>query len=476
MSADQAQVNMLKILVVIANYGEKNDGYLRRLIQEYRSLPHSVHIVVLTNVNKEVEGATEVLIHRPLGDPWTFPFAHKAILSEHIDQFDLFIYSEDDTLVGLDNIEAFLAATEVLAADEIAGFLRVEKTPDGQDNISTINGHFHWDPNSVVKRGEYTFAYFSNEHAACYILTREQLRRAVQSGGFGVGPHEDKYDLLVTAATDPYTQCGFRKLICISNIERFLIAHLPNKYIGMYGLEMGHSDILLGALAEIAHGRRAPTVLCQHESNVQYQRWSKPLYEAPREDILEAIGPQARTVLSYGCGIGRLESELASRGFRVTAVPLDSVVGACLEGQSIEVVYGVEGLVWESIKSRRFECILVIGLLHLMPYPAEILRRMKSALSDRGVIIASVPNIMQARTLWRTFKGAPPLRALDDFESNGLHAASFWSMRGWFREAGLKVKRMTPVFPEVAPWWSRTAQQVFPPAFAQEYLIYGEPQ
>ena len=64
--------------------------------------------------------------------------------------------------------------------------------------------------------------------------TQRQLRKAIRSGGFLVEPHEWKYDLLCTAATDPYTQCGFTKLIPISHLDDFTVHHLTNKYVGKW--------------------------------------------------------------------------------------------------------------------------------------------------------------------------------------------------------------------------------------------------
>ena len=49
----------LKILVVIANYGSKNDVYLQRLLQEYQSCPYEVSIVVLTNTPKHLDADVE---------------------------------------------------------------------------------------------------------------------------------------------------------------------------------------------------------------------------------------------------------------------------------------------------------------------------------------------------------------------------------------------------------------------------------
>lgn len=467
-------MHKLKLLVVIANYGTKNDVFLHQLVKAYRSLPYDVDIIVLTNVAKSVEGATEIVVHRPTGDPWTFPFAHKAILADRVDQYDLFIYSEDDTLVTQDNIEAFLSMTSVLADDEIAGFLRVEKTTQGNTSVSTINGQFHWEPASVVKRGPHTFAYFTNEHAAFYLLTRDQLKRAILSGGFLVGPHQTKYDLLVTAATDPYTQCGFRKLICISSIEKFLISHLPNKYVGKFGVLAEELERQIQALHEIGAQTRPPAVLLQTDTRIRYQRWSKTFYEPARENVIAEIPEHCRTVLSYACGTGALEAALKSRGFHVVAVPLDAVVGYSLEAEGIEVVYGNADEVKRALLKRQFDCVLLLDVLHLVPQPWDLLEQMAALLTSNGCIVASVPNVLQARTLWKLLKGDPAFENLRNYAQSGVHASSYWGMKTWFTRTGLAVRTMTPNIIQERVGWYRAAARLFPPVFADDFLIRSE--
>lgn len=464
----------MKILVTIANYGTKNDVYLRRLIEEYRALPHEVDIVVLANSPKDVEGATEVIVHSPVGDPWTFPFAHKAIFAARVDQYDLFIYSEDDTLITGRNIEAFLQATTVLKDNEIAGFLRIENTSEGRTSVSTINGHFRWDVTSVVRRGQLTFAFFTNEHAACYLLTRQQLRRAIESGGFLVQPHESKYDLLVTAATDPYTQCGFRKLICISQLDDFLLAHLPNKYIGQFGIDKTEVETQIAALRQIEEGSRPPSLLFRTESRIRHQQWSKGVYEAPRQDVVDAIPRNVRTILSFGCGNGVLEAELNARGFEVTAVPLDSVVGACVEARGVAVVYGDADSIWASLEGRRFDCIVVLDLLHLIPEPSVLLKRLAGFVADPGCIVASVPNMAQVRVLWKQWKGNVGLVPAGNYDATGLHATSYWKVRDWFQTAGLAVKSVDSTPPKSDLWLYRTASRLFPLGFAGDFVIQSE--
>src|ERR1022692_4253123 len=98
---------MLKILVAIASYGTGNDGYLSRLLDEYRKMPYDVHIVVLSNVQKHLSPDIEVLVGLPTKNPRSLPFGHKPVLAQRLEQYDLFIYSEDDTLITERNIKAF---------------------------------------------------------------------------------------------------------------------------------------------------------------------------------------------------------------------------------------------------------------------------------------------------------------------------------------------------------------------------------
>lgn len=462
----------LRLLVVIANYGTKNDVYLRRLIDEYRTLPYQVDILVLTNVPKTVEGATAVIVLPPTGDPWTFPFAHKALIAERSSDYDLFIYSEDDTLITYDNLEAFLSASQVVKDGEIAGFLRYETTPEGRRSISTINGHFHWQPASVVTRGRHTFAYFSNEHAASYVLTRQQLARAIQSGGFLTPPHSDKYDLLVTAATDPYTQCGFKKLICVSEVDRFLVAHLPNKYIGEFGVDVEDFRQQIEALNEIGQGHRRPTQLLQTETRVPLQQWSKRFYERPPEDVVRIVPKEAETVLSFGSGSGELEATLMRRGAKLTAAPLDSVIGAGVEARGIEVVYGDAHTVLEAVSDRRFDCILMLELLHLAPEPTRLLEELSKVLSDNGTLVISVPNMLKAHVLARLRRRPTPSDV--EFSHSGVHFCSYWQVKKWFEAAGLRISSTTAIGSSNKHWLHQAAGRLFPAGVASEMLIVGK--
>src|SRR5437899_866604 len=174
----------MKILVAIANYGTKNEGYLQQLLAEYRRMPFEVDVVVLSNIPKELGNDVEVRVGLPAKNPWSLPFGHKPLFAERVSKYDLFIYTEDDTLITERNIRAFLEATGILPQDKIAGFLRYETSPDGRRHISSAHGNFHWLPESLQTCCGEHYARFTNDHSACYILTRHHLEAALASGGF----------------------------------------------------------------------------------------------------------------------------------------------------------------------------------------------------------------------------------------------------------------------------------------------------
>ena len=123
----------MKILIAIANYGTKNARYLEKVLDEYRSMTRfPLDIVVLSNIPKDLGPGVEVIVGLPTKDPWSLPFGHKALFAERMQQYDLFIYSEDDTLITERNIDAFITMTKILPEKYIAGFLRYEISETGK--------------------------------------------------------------------------------------------------------------------------------------------------------------------------------------------------------------------------------------------------------------------------------------------------------------------------------------------------------
>jgi 2-polyprenyl-3-methyl-5-hydroxy-6-metoxy-1,4-benzoquinol methylase len=437
----QKEVHM-RILVAIANYGTKNRAYLDRLLQEYRSMVYDVHIVVLSNIPKDLGPDVEVVVGLPDKDPWSLPFAHKRIFAERLDDYDLFIYSEDDTLVQQRHIEAFLEVTAILPEDRIAGFLRYEEDAAGRRYCSTIHSLYHWVPSSVQSFGPHTFAYFTNEHSACYFLTRDQLRRAITSGGFLVRPHKGRYDMLCTAATDPYTQCGFTKLVCLSRVEDFLLHHLPNQYLGRMGLPFEQMHAQINTLSQGLHRAETYGELLPSPVGLNTSRWNKRYYGSPGESGLTAMSQNARHVLSIGCGDGAVEASLVARGAKVVGVPLDAVMAELARAKGIEVTAPDFPSALASLQGRRFDCILLLDVLHHVPDPANLLQTVAGLLGTDGQLILRTPNFGCLKYRLLDEAGRSVWKTRNPFQMFRLQRTTPRVIAGWLRTAQLRVRHI----------------------------------
>jgi hypothetical protein len=242
----------MKILVAIASYGPFRHGCLDVVAEAYLALDYEKSIFVNSDIDKEVPPGTTLAVGLPTADPFSLPFAHKRLFADNVDNFDLFIYSEDDILVTRSNIEAFLDVGGVLPDDEVAGVFRFEVDAGGRLSYPDAHPPHAWLTDSARAVGGHVFATFSNVHSGCYILTRAQLERAVASGGYLVPPHSSWYGMRESAATDPYTRCGLTKRLCISAFDRFLVHHIPNNYVGVLGVDQDEMNRQIDDLLKLA--------------------------------------------------------------------------------------------------------------------------------------------------------------------------------------------------------------------------------
>lgn len=431
-----------RILVAVASYGTSNDRYLERIIQEYRSMPFTIDIVVVSNIDKKPVPGVEYLVGLPTKNPWSLPFAHRKVFTDRCDRYDLFIYSEDDILITERNLRAWLEVTPVLAEDEIAGFLRVEFGSDGARSYPDVHGRFHWDASSLTRRGDYTMARFTNEHAGCYILTRAQLRKALNSGGFDVAPHHGRYDMLCMAATDPYLQCGMTKLIPISHLDLFTVHHMSNRYVGKVGVTAGEFEGQTDAMLRIAQGAVSPQSLLPTETRLLRAAYSKDYYEPVIDQITSLVPTWARNVLSIGCGSGATERWLVKKGLRVAAIPLDPVIAVGAEADGVDMISGEEAERVALGQRERFDCVLCLNVLHLAREPRKFLSLSHAFMHQRSILVVQAPNMMFLRGvryhLATLFGG---------YDSAGAHFSSARTVRNWCASSGFRIEKTRRIYP-----------------------------
>lgn len=360
-------------------------------------MPIDLSLVVLSDIPKDLGPDIEVRVGVPSVNPCSLPFAHRALFRERVNDYDYFIYSEDDTLLSWKTLQAFIKTQEYLSDKEIPGFLRTEQATDGRVYFSTCHSFFRWVPNSVRLRGKELWAKYSNEHSACFVASQEQLRRAIESGGFPEEPHDGRFDMLCSAATDIYTRCGFERLICIDRLDDFTLAHLPNKYIGIMGLPEEEMRWQIDALRKIYAGDLPPHEIIQPETQLPGGSGSKRYREEPDPVIKQMLDGCGKNILVWGSGDGIFEADLQKRGFRVSVFPLNSVMGECCRHRGMSVLLpsgdSLLGI------NETFDVAILRDVLHLVEQPLKALEDVRAALRNGGRLLVRVPNFRDLRML-----------------------------------------------------------------------------
>lgn len=451
-----------RLLVAIANHGHKNTGYCRHLIEQYKALAVEVRVVVLSDTAKDYGPDVEVLVGAPSSNPWSLPFAHRPLFVDEVDNFDFFIYTEDDTEILSHHFQLFVDATPTLPKDRILGFIRYEQDEAGTVRYSTVHHSYRWKPESVIRAGSLAFAEYTNTHAGAYVLTREQLKMCVASGGYALRPHDEKYDMLVSAATDPYTQCGLTKVVCLTDIRQNSLHHMSNAYLGRIGVEADEFecqvDRLLAASGDLSSADHLAAILFNPSTSApgRDHPWDKRYYEPLRPSLLDAIPPGTTSVLSVGCERGLNESRLLERGIAVTGIPIDGVIGATAEKRGIEVTDADLDRAVHQLANRQFDVILFNQSLSYFPDPPDVLRRISALMSPNGVTVVCFGNMAELGVVRSRLRQAAVRIRREGFAGTGIHWTSPSTVSSWLKASGYPIQSLQP---EVEPSRSRISRR-----------------
>ena len=467
----------MNILVTIVNLGTKNDHHLHAVIEAYRAMDNRCDLVVFTDTRKDLGPNIELRVGLPPEGPVFLPFEVRRLMAERAGQYDLYVYTEDDTQLTEHNIRAFIEADALLPPDEVAGFLRYEVQPDGGRWITTIHGYFSWLLDSPRQVGDRVFAEFLNKHSPAYILTAQHLQRAMDSGQFLRRPEPSPYYNEVEAVTvDVYEHCGLRKMICVSHFEDFLIRHLPGKFLGTLGGAEADVRAQADALGEIAAGRRVPQRLFDRRLTCPRACYDRAYYYDRRDDLLDWLEPVDRSILSIGVGSSELEGALAAQGRDVTVVPLDTVMAGIAEHHGCRALPAnldeADGILGDDL----FDALVIADTLEYVDDPVTELRRWVKHVRPGGCVVIQATNLhcREWRPSERKMGGRPqrsrPVRE-SEFATTGIHASNPRRVTGWMKQAGLTVQQRRMPLPRGGRKFHRLAFGLFDPYFAPRVCL-----
>ena len=117
-------------------------------------------------------------------------------------------------------------------------------------------------------------------------------------------------------------------------------------------------------------------------------------FSSKRLEVLSKVPKDTRTLLDVGCGVGDFAHEVKKQlNIEVWGVELFPDSAAKAEKKIDKVFQGKIEDIIDKLPDNYFDCITFNDVLEHLVEPWEVLRRIKSKLSKKGIILASIPNV-----------------------------------------------------------------------------------
>ncbi|MFA6570381.1 MAG: class I SAM-dependent methyltransferase [Bacteroidota bacterium] len=136
-------------------------------------------------------------------------------------------------------------------------------------------------------------------------------------------------------------------------------------------------------------------------SNEQIYNKKKPSYfQNSREDMLSYVPQDCKVLLDVGCGDGSFGKLVKSEmGAEVWGIELNHTFAELAKEKMDKVFQGELQNNIVLLPENKFDCISFNDVLEHFTQPDEILKNIKNLLSEKGVVIASIPNVRYIKNL-----------------------------------------------------------------------------
>ncbi len=164
-------------------------------------------------------------------------------------------------------------------------------------------------------------------------------------------------------------------------------------------------------------------------------------YKFTRPEVAAFVPKSIKTILDIGCGEGAfLHSIKEQIGAETWGVELVPGVAEKAKGQVDNILIGKVEDILNLIPDGYFDCIIFNDVLEHLLEPTEVLQLVKPKLSQRGVILASIPNVRYFYNLYELLiKKDWEYKDAGILDSTHFRFFTQKSMRRMFEQAGYNV-------------------------------------
>lgn len=171
-------------------------------------------------------------------------------------------------------------------------------------------------------------------------------------------------------------------------------------------------------------------------------------YNLVRQEMFKYIPSQAFKILEIGCGEGNFGAELKKKKIEVWGVEYAPDQAALAEKKLDRVIAGDVATIIDSLPDNYFDVVVCNDVLEHLIDPYTVLDKLKDKLTEKGVVVSSIPNIRFFRNLFDYF-----FNKNWDYTDNGIMDKTHYrfftvnSIRKMYENLGYEIVRMEGINP-----------------------------
>lgn len=243
------------LLVCIAHhYNPEKIKYLKKIIERFLSYDLSVTIIIDTNSDDLLKLQYEmcyndvfIYVHANLRNPYHLAWKHRKHMKNLIDDFDYFMYIEDDMDLPFENFVEYLNNFELLFPNYIPSFVRLEEL-EGKYYIVDMKTVQKINDYEIIVHVEKRFISLIYPYCSIWIMPTKELKETMTDYFVKESINREN------AAS--YTKVELRKkpLVMLDDDNKIsplcYSYHLPNTYVNKKGNKHKFGRIEIGDVLE----------------------------------------------------------------------------------------------------------------------------------------------------------------------------------------------------------------------------------
>ena len=248
----------MTLLICIAfHYSENRLQYLKKVLDRFlNTYKTPFHIIIDTNTSEtqtvlkelfplQIESnIIEISVHDTLPHPYCLTWAHRFHIKERIEEYETFMYLEDDMDIPYENFVNYLENFNMVWPHFVPSFVRVESDSNSELFSSDHLLSHTIQRSNLIQFGSKEFTRLHMDYCALWIMPRDALILTMKDS---FARWKVKGCIRETAASYILWELkvpGLYEVNSEGNIsEKCYVYHLPNNYVNAEGTPLGKMSV-----------------------------------------------------------------------------------------------------------------------------------------------------------------------------------------------------------------------------------------